>query len=182
MKTEAHTLSIAAGSLCHSRIFYTLLKNQPYKRVQSSSLADRLRSGICKSIELLLGNSRVILWGHCLRSEEQQKRDHLLTPAKPQHRGWHFRLNQTGYVILWVGWVLSKWNIGMSSSATSATEAGRKKGQFTALIYIELANLLYARAGGMDISLFSNSEMAYVLRGPFPVSLELHPLFFSVYS
>lgn len=45
-----------------------------------------------------------------------------------------------------------KWN--MSPSATSATEPGREKEQLTALIYIELTNLFYARAGGTDICLF----------------------------
>lgn len=150
--------------------------------VQSSGLAERMCSSISKKIELLLGNLIKIPLGQCLRSEEQQKRDHLLVAAKPQHRGWHSSLNQAGYVIIWVGRVLSKWNIGLSTSATSAAEPGGKKRQLTAPINMELTDLLYARAGGMDISLFLHAKRQNLSRGPFPVSVESHPFHFSIYS
>lgn len=72
----------------------------------------------------------------------------------------------------------------MSPSATSATELGREKGQLTAVIYG--TNLPFAcrseRFEYRFVFYMPTGKMVDLMRGPFPVSVESHPLNFSVYS
>lgn len=72
----------------------------------------------------------------------------------------------------------------MSPSATSATQTRRNKGQLTAVIYritIPFA-CKSCRYGCLSVFQMPTSKITYLMRGPFPVSLESHPIHFSVYS